>query len=300
MILYPDLWRPLARAWAVLVLALVAGLLGLWWVWDEGQPLEEEYDRMLAEKKLRTGPLPLRQRLEEQRTQNRQLAEDLAHLKKEIGFIRRPPYLVPADHTQPGVYFLKQLDLVQDPLRQRAKELGIGYQEKLGFRPYAGEVPRNADAPYLLDMLQLTRKLAIIPLNTPGSSFPVKDFSIQQPNFNRPPREYGEPKGWMGRPPLMREYPLRLRVTAYLDDIIFILHRFSQFTVGGDDFPLALRGLSITGKNISEKEMNYYLDAEFEVVGMQFLAAEERNPGSRATGGGLGGGPVPVNLGARP
>jgi hypothetical protein len=131
-----------------------------------------------------------------------------------------------------------------------------------------------------MTMLQLTEKAVgiVLAANEP----PLESFAITH--------ERAVETGPAGRPVLLREYPLTLKVRGSLKDILWILHRLSQFEADGKDYPLILRGLVIQSENAKPKDNIQHLDAVFQLAGMQFLTPEERArdphlPGQRALPG---------------
>ena len=278
MNLRPDFSRPLATAWGILAGVLVLCAAVVWWLSDAGdQPQQlataEEEARKLA------GTVDLEKRIAEQKTANATLTQTIERLKAETGMTVVAPFLVPVGNAQPGQYFNEQLAVVQDFCRPKAQRLSIVYQERLGFDKTA-KVPRDEDAPHLLTMLQLTRKAADIILSTKN---PVQSFNITQP------AKRAVVTGPAGRPPLLREYPLRLEVRGALSDLLWILHRLA-LKDGAGDYPLIVRSFRIDSKNINPNDGVQQLDAVFDVAAMQFLTADERaeaaKPGGRSPASG--------------
>ena len=278
MNLRPDFSRPLATAWGILAGVLVLCAAVVWWLSDAGdQPQQlataEEEVRKLA------GTVDLEKRIAEQKTANATLTQTIERLKAETGMTVVAPFLVPVGNAQPGQYFNEQLAVVQDFCRPKAQRLSIVYQERLGFDKTA-KVPRDEDAPHLLTMLQLTRKAADIILSTKN---PVQSFNITQP------AKRAVVTGPAGRPPLLREYPLRLEVRGALSDLLWILHRLA-LKDGAGDYPLIVRSFRIDSKNINPNDGVQQLDAVFDVAAMQFLTADERaeaaKPGGRSPASG--------------
>ena len=270
MNLRPDLRRPMQAAWGVFAGVLVLCLGLIWWLADEGD-LPARLEAARAERAKLAGNVDLAKRITEQEAANLGLAQTIEKLKTDTGMVTVAPFLVPANHPQPGQYFNEQLAAVQDYCRPKAKDRSIAYQERLGFENTA-KVPEDKDAPYLLTMLQLTRKAADIILSTPT---PVVSFSIQQP------LKQAVLTGPAGRPPLLREYPLRLVVRGSLTDLLWILHALAQRN-GTGDYPLIVRKWTIDSKNINPTDEIQQLDATFEVAAMQFLTPTERTEASKA------------------
>lgn len=276
-----ELMRGLRLHWAVLGgLVLVSGLV-LWWLADDGGRGEALAGAQGELAKL-GGTVVLEQRLREQREANEHLRATIETLKARCGFRLAELYKVPAGIPQPGMYFIERMLAVQDALRPKAQARSVQYQERLGFERTA-KVPGVAETPYLLAMLQITEKAAGIVLDNPGEVPPVERFAITQPE--KGPVDTGT----VGRPPLLREYPLRIELRAKLPTVLWILHRLAQVD-GPDDFPLILRNLRIDGRNFQENTEVQSLDAVIEVAAMQFLSPEERRTAGVMPAGGRAGG----------
>ncbi len=279
MNLRPDLRKPLLTAWLVLVgiVLLCAGVL--FWLADAGE-LPKQLESAEAEQLKLKGAVDLQQRIGQQKQANEALRKTIDQLKTATGFTPTAPFVVPPNTPQPGQYFNEQLAAVQDFCRPKAGSRSIQYQERLGFENTA-KVPRDEDAPYLLAMLELTRKAADIILSTPT---PVQSFQITQPF------RMAEITGPAGRPPLLREYPLRLQVRGSLTDLLWILHTLARGDSAGD-YPLIVRGWRIDSKNINPSDEIQQLDAVFDIAAMRYLTTEERaaakNPAPATTGRGL-------------
>ena len=270
MNLRPDLSKPLLTAWAAFggILLLCGGVI--WWLADDGDlptqvtSAEEEVHKL-------SGPVDLAKRITAQEQANQTLVTTIERLKTDTGLTVTAPFLVPANHPQPGQYFNEQLAAVQDFCRPKAQARSIAYQERLGFENTA-KVPRDEDAAYLLTMLQLTRKAADIVLSTPT---PVQSFKISQP------LKQAVLTGPAGRPPLLKELPLRLDVRGSLADLLWILHHLAQREEQGD-YPLIVRSWRIDSKNINPDDGIQQLDAVFDVAAMQFLTKDERDAAAKA------------------
>lgn len=274
-----NLGRELARRqrirWAVLAaLALVCGG-ALWWFSDDGG-LGEALARAEEERRALDGPVVLERRIREQEEANRHLRDTIESLKAGCGFKPAVEFMVPAGHPQAGQYFNERMLWVQDRLRAKAGERRVQYQERLGFERTA-KVPTAAETPYLLAMLQVTDKAGAVILDIPESAKipPVERFAITQP------QRTAVETGAAGRPPLLREYVLRIELRAQLRTILWVLHRLAQVENERDDYPLILRNLKIDGRNFQENAEIQSLDAVIEVAAMQFLTPEERAAAGR-------------------
>lgn len=264
MNLRPDLRKPLLIGWAVLAGAVLLCGAVLLWLGDEGD-LPTQLTAAEADQRKLAGPVDLAKRIAEQEQANTTLVQTIEHLKAETGLVVTAPFLVPPGHPQPGQYFNEQIAAVQDYCRPKAQGRSIAYQERLGFENTA-KVPRDEDAPYLLTMLQLTRKAADVILSTPT---PVQSFKITQP------LKQAMVTGPTGRPPLLREYPLRLEVRGSLTDLLWILHRLANRD-GAGDYPLIVRKWTIDSRNYTPENEIQQLDAVYEIAAMQFLTPTER------------------------
>lgn len=280
MNLRPDFRKPLVTAWLTLGGILLLCLGVLYWLADAGE-LPQHLEAAEAEQRKLKGAVDLQTRIAQQKQANETLRKTIDQLKAGTGFTPVAPFVVPPSTPQPGQYFNEQLAAVQDFCRPKAFNRSIQYPERLGFENTA-KVPRDEDAPYLLAMLQLTRKAADIILSTPN---PVQKFTITQPS------RVSELTGPAGRPPLLREYPLRLEVRGSLTDLLWILHTLAK-SEGAGDYPLIVRGWRIDSKNINPNDEIQQLDAVFDVAAMRFLSDEERaaigkNPAPVTSGRGL-------------
>ncbi len=278
MILSPDLRGPIRKSWGVFAGTLVICGAAVAWLADPGE-LPAQAGAAADKGRAASGPVDLAQRIIEARAANEHLGRTIETLKNGTGFTSVAPFVVPAGHPQPGQYFNEQLIKVQDELRPMARERSLQkYPERLGFE-LTEKVPDDKDAPYLLTMLQLTKKLGLIVLKTPR---PVERFLITQPERS------AIVTGPSDRPPLLREYPLRLEVRASLTDILWIVHQLALVEDGG--YPLVVRGLSVKSSNINPKDDIQQLEAVIEVAGVQFLTEAERTAApARTPVRGLGG-----------
>lgn len=278
MNLRPDLRQPLLTAWAVFVGVALLCALVIWWLSDSGET-PQQLEQAEHERAGLAGNVDLAKRIIEQKQANETLTQTISALKAVSKFAPESPFKVPANTQQPGQYFNEQLAAVQDFCRPKAQGRSIAYQERLGFENTA-KVPSDEAAPYLLAMLQLTRKAADIILSTPS---PVQSFRITQP------LKQAIVTGPAGRPALLREYALKLEVRGSLSDLLWILHRLAQKDED-NDYPLIVRRITIDSKNINPKDNIQQLDAVFEIAAMEFLSDEERaaagKPGAnKATSG---------------
>ncbi len=278
----PDLRKPIMGAAASLAGAvLVAGLL-CWWFLDDGGAAERRTAGKAKVEALR-GDQEFTARLAQQRAANDKLRSTIDSLKTEVGFTIHKDYVVPKGTTQPGYFFRTFFEEVQANLRDRAQSRSVDFDQGLGFET---DVPDDKDVPDLLRSLQLTHKAVGCVLA--GDITRMERFTVT----------HGAPvlAGSSKRPPLLREFPLTLTVTASLPDILWILHRFAVTDAKmKDDYPLALRGLKIASPNQDENQEIQVLEATFDVAAMEFLSEADRakftptGPGALTTSGGTAG-----------
>ncbi len=286
MNLRPDFRKPLAIAWAVFAGVLVVCGLGLWLLADDSELQAGLESARSEQRKLlgaETKAVDLAKRVTEQEKVNRALADTIEQRKAEATLKIVAPFIVPAGTSQPGQYFNEQLAAVQDQFREIAKNRSIPWVDRLGF-PAKPSVPADRDAPRLLTLLQITRKVTGIVLKT---KTPIESFSLTQVRNGQPLLT-----GPAGRPPLLQEYQLRLGVKASLPNILEIAYKLSQRDPV-DDFPLVV-SYAIESNNLKPDNDIQTLDAVFDVAAMRFLSPEERivaakgGPvGTAAGGGGL-------------
>jgi hypothetical protein len=298
----PDLSIEQRNSWLVLGGAAVVVLGVLWYVWDGSAPLAEQVEqrRLDIVKSSGSAKQDMRQHVEQQRQANDELRRTIENLKGKSGFEVLERFTIPKSEPQPGYYFKRRFIEVRQALREKAKLRSITYDENIGFGS-DDKVPDDAQAPYLMAMLQLTEKAITIAITTPGQ---LESMSIA----HGPAIETGPEN----RPVLLREYPLELKVHGTLKDILWILHRLSEVDGAGasadarpapalgagaagpaaapagkpappagagaaHDYPLILRGLTIQSENVKPTDSISQLDATFRIAGMQFLAPEERD-----------------------
>lgn len=272
----PDLTSPRRAGLAALAAALVAaGAMG-WYGWQDQPEIAARLEEAQKAARKIEGREPLRQRVDRQREANVELEKNIAELKKGTGFVRAPAYTIPPDEREPGKRFLNRFIEVRQQLRDKADARRIERDERLGFPP-DDRVPPDADAQELMDMLQLTEKALLVVLAAPD---PVERFDI---GHGRP-----EETGPVDRPPLLKEYPLTLRVRGSLKTILWILHRYGQRSEG--DYPLILRGLSIKSDNSRARDDVQQLDATFQLAAMSYIAEAIRAPAATKPAAGTGGG----------
>ena len=262
----PLLLRERLMAWGGLAGALILSGLACWWAADDGTAAAAAAAAS-AEVAQAKGPVSLVARKRDQEQANKELSESLDALRHAVGFTVGRDFRVPANTVQPGLYFNEQFLVVQDRLRAKAHDRNIRFQDRLGFERIE-KVPPAEQAEHLLIMLQLTERAAQAVIDTPANIIPVASFAIVQvkpcPVLTGP----------TGRPPLLQEYPLQVKLQAKLTTILWILHRLAH-NEGEGSYPLVVRSLVIDSKNLDPKD-DLVLDATIEVAGMRFLSAEER------------------------
>lgn len=318
----PDLSREQRIGWSVCggAIAVAVGLV-LWandWG-DSHATLDKERTAIERE----NAGQPLNRLIARQRQANDALRQTIDRLKTQNGFAIEPVFQVPgSDPTyarQPGKYFYDVLFPATEKLDERRKAIGIvEYDRYLGFGtgpnvPPNRDVPPDANATYLLTMLQLRLKAAVIALQIEP---PLDRIAFDQVQV--PPSLKQLETGPENRPPLLREWPMTLSVRGSLRSITQLLYRLSQFPsadatptpapwlrdrnalldelgkLGTREFqftayPLVTTGFAINSKNRTAKDRSQQLDATFQLAGMQFIADAERGPAAAPSGrGGTG------------
>ncbi len=271
MIIEPG--RAAVVGWATLGGTAALMALVLWQVADDGATAKALAESRKSLKQIQ-GSEPIEHRIAAEKDAVEELRRTIDVLKKRTGFTVLRQYRVPIDDQdeklrQPGYFFKQRLVAVRDAVRRKAFNKSITFDEALGFDT-SDKVPPDADAEYLLTMLQLTEKAAHIVLDTPN---PVTSFAFTRQPEHRKAIETGP----LSRPILVREYPMELKVVGGLEDILWILHRLSQVDSNrAGDYPLILQGLSIDSQNLTQRDEISQLTAVFRIAGMQFLSDEER------------------------
>lgn len=255
--------------------ALLAALLGaggmVWWTWSDQPAVDERLAAARDASAKIAGKEPLKARVARQRAANVELRANIAELKAQAGFTTAERFKVPPTENEKGKFFLNRFVDVRQALREKAVARRIESDERLGFPP-DDKVPADDEAQTLLDMLQLTEKALTVVLAAPD---PVEWFDIS----------HGKPyeTGPVSRPPLLKEYPLTLKLRGSLKTVLWILHSYG--TRSESDYPLILRGLTITSSNNRVRDDVQQLEATFELAGMAFLAETGRTPGQAAPRG---------------
>ncbi|MBA3707843.1 MAG: hypothetical protein H0W83_03360 [Planctomycetes bacterium] len=297
----PDVKKETRAGWLVLAAAVLVSALIVWWFsQDDGSGNQLSVAR--AQHESMKGPELFTTVLDKQRSANDELRKTIEDLKGELNIQPDPIYTLPAvlpNGEHKSEFFTRQRYFTRDALRHLAESRSIPFNEDLGFSA-GDETPPDKEAPFLLTMLQLTEKAARIAFSTPGA--PITKFEISHGVETL--------TGPAGRPPLVREFPLKMEVTGTLQDVLWILHAFSQIKTSEPDkpkdFPLILQHLRIKGSNEKPKDQIQLVEATFDIAGMRYLSEEERGgkAGSRATGTSRGPAPGPQrpqdNTGARP
>ena len=258
----PDLSSSARGGLVALLAAVLAGGALVWWQWSD-QPAVDE--RLAAAREAAAkvkGSEPLRERVARQKAANVELRANIAELKAQAGFSTKIEFKVPDSENEKGKFFLNRFVDVRQALREQAQRRRIESDERLGFPP-DDKVPPAEEAQQLLDMLQLTEKALSVVLAAPD---PVEWFDIA----------HGRPydTGPVSRPPLLKEYPLTLKVRGSLKTVLSILHSYG--TRNEKDYPLILRGLTIASANNRVRDDVQQLEAVFELAGMAFLADTTR------------------------
>jgi hypothetical protein len=195
---------------------------------------------------------------------------------------------------QKGYYFRLVYDIAVEYLQARARNMRIQeYDTELGFKFPDGRVFSEEEAQEELIRLQLTVRAMMLALSTPDR---LQEIKIIHGDIIE--------TGPVSRPPLLREYPFKIRVKGSLKDILWLLHQYSADQVPTDTvddwnkliahvqrnlkrdielvrredhFPLILTGMKINSENSEPRDHIEQLEAEFELAGMQFLSEAERS-----------------------
>ncbi len=265
----PDLSSAQRGGIAAMCAAILIGGGMAWWMWSDQPVADERLEAARTAAEKIKGKEPLRDRVERQRAANVELLANIAELKKQAGFTVAERFKVPPGEREPGKFFLNRFVEVRQNLREKAQRQRIESDERLGFPP-DDRVPPDGEAQPLLDMLQLTEKALTVVLESPD---PVEWFDITHGKTYE--------TGPASRPALLSEYPLTLKVRGSLKTVLSILHRFGTRAEG--DYPLILRGLTISSANTKARDDVQQLEAVFELAGMTFLADAGRDPAAAAT-----------------
>jgi hypothetical protein len=263
----PDVKKEEQTGWLVLAGSAVIALIALWIISDGGE-LAEQAEQ--AHGKLAVGGREdMAVHVERQVEANQELRNTIEQLKGQTDFILADEFVIRPEERQPGYFFKRKFVEVRERLRNKAEARRIAYDQNIGFGADPA-VPPDEQAPYLLTMLQLTEKVVGIAFDT---DIPLESLAVS----HGPAVDTGP----VDRPVLLREYPLRLEVRGGLKDILGILHRISQTDPPGQDgkrrdYPLILRGFSITSENATPKDDISQLDAVFDLAAMRFISEEER------------------------
>ena len=263
------------------------------------------------------GPEPMLVHIERQKLANANLLDTIEDLKKATGFPDATYFTITdadrATRDHAASIFLRKLDIVQDECEHQAQNFSLRHwsENSLGF-PEVAKVPSDAEVPYLMTMLQLTRRAARICFSTPPLSRntdPIKD--IQFTHELKPEK----PTGPDGRPPLLTEYPLTIKFTASLTEAMWILWRFSvgqvddvsqpadpteriEDDIDPNPYPFLLESFSVTSPVIEETDVED-LDHSFITVTMRVAAVKFVSQQARS-GLGVAPGPAQPRPGAQP
>lgn len=262
----PDVKKEEQTGWLVLAGSVVVTLIVLWFISDGGE-LAEAAEQAQAALSV-GGREDMAVHVERQVEANGELRKTIEALKSQTDFVLADEFVIPATERQPGYFFKRKFVEVRERLRDKAEARRITYDQNIGFGADPA-VPPDEQAPYLLTMLQLTEKIVGIAFD---SERPLESLSVSHgPAIDTGPET---------RPALVREYPLKLEVRGGLKDILQILHRISQIDPAKDgkrsDYPLILRGFSITSENATPKDDIQQLEAVFDLAAMRFISEEER------------------------
>jgi hypothetical protein len=269
-------------AWSVLGGVALIGLIVLSAMSGDGETAAALESAKLAHAQL-TGDEKIKDRIAEQRRANERLKKTIEDLKAQVGF--QPKIAIVG---QKGEYFSVARSHVREAITQKAKVLSMEIDTYLGFgaaknQEWVRKLPTEDEVDFLLAMLQLTEKAALIA--TAPSTDPLAKMFIK--HDNKP--IVTKPKGG---DPLMREYPITVEVQGSLTTILEILHKLSikdselKSEIDSKinmDYPLVLTKLTINSSKAKAKDGIQQLDATFNLAGMEFLSEAERT-GAPGTG----------------
>nr|MBA3687096.1 hypothetical protein [Planctomycetota bacterium] len=273
-----DVHREALQGWLVFAGAVVVAIITIWLVSDRGE-LEQRIATL--EGAVPVGGKRLSEHVADQRRANADLRTTIDVLKDQVGFSLEKAF--PDQQifqSNPGFFFQTERDKAIDTLFKRAQEKGIAdYDRYIGFGtaervPPPSAPPSREDAPNLLRVLQLTEKAVKICLETPT---PLQKL-IVEPHGNAIRSTVVTPAG---RPPLLREYELKLKIRGTLKDILWILHRLSpgrdsSQEKSGQEYPLVLKHLRLSSDNRAPGQTIQQLDLEMTLAGMEFIAEDNR------------------------
>jgi hypothetical protein len=275
----------------VLTCVAVVCLIGLWVISDGGE-LADRAENMGASVTAR-GKEDMATHVERQRQANDDLRSTIELLKNQTAFVLFDKFNIPPNERQPGGFFNERFIEVREKLREIAYAKRIDYDQNMGFDAKEA-VPSDESARFLLTMLQVKEKVVGIALETP---MPLEKIRVT----HAPAIQTGP----VTRPALVREYPITLQVRGGHQDILWILHRISQVhePKPGEkrqDYPLILRGLTITSENATPKDNIPQIEAVFDLAAMKFLTEEERALDPLASQSSFGGEPRVGASGGKP
>lgn len=230
-----------------------------------------------------------------QRAENELLNKNLAELKQGVGFTVKREFEVPEEEMaysrQPGLFFHDRRNETIQKLDNRAHEKGIaewdkhlGFASSLGGVP-SGQPPPNEEADDLLLLLQVTKRVVSICLETPTPLVQIKVLPHSLLASNGDTAKLVRTVSPVGRPPLFREYPVSLTLKGTLSDILWVVHRLSPGVDEAErDFPLVLKAFTLTSDNVDLGKPIPQLSITLTVAGISFLTDKERSAASVATG----------------
>jgi len=294
----PNVIKEQRNGWLALACAFILSSVCVGWysldsdLTDRLAGAKEQYRKL-------HGPEPMLVHIARQKLANANLLDTIEDLKKGTGFPDATFFTITAADRASGEHdasiFLKKFYQVQDECEQQAKNFSLKNwsESSLGF-PESGKMPSDAEVPYLMTMLQLTRRAARICFSTPPLSRntdPIKD--IQFTHGLKPEK----PTGPDGRPPLLTEYPLTIKFTASLTETMWILWRFSVGQVDDssqpadpterieDDldpnpYPFLLESFSVTSPVIEETDADdlahSFISVTMRVGPVKFVSQQTR------------------------
>jgi cell division protein FtsB len=296
----PVLSRQRRISYGILAGSVVLGLL-VWWLFTGEARLGEQLQRVASQYRQRqsASQIPLTALLEQQQAANQRLVEVVESLKEETGLKRLEPFIVPDNYREGAGFYLKRTyDLVRENLYQQSLNRRIDqYDRDLGFDLEGATVSPDMARENLV-FLQLTARAALLALSAPDG-FQSIQVTHGQPVVTGPG----------SRPPLLREYPIRLQLVGSLKDTLWLLHQLGSDRPEDDSWqrwvaflvdiqeqndlgrvvrptddqhaPLVVYGLQVDSSEADAVEQVSQLSVTIDLAGMLFIPEEQRAGTSR-------------------
>jgi hypothetical protein len=313
----PDIKREQRNGWLVLGAIAALSVISLgWYSYDD--PLAAKLESAKADYAKLHGPEPMSIHIKRQRQANQTLNQTIEELKHDSEAPAAEYFTITEKDLKSGEHeksiFNARYSAVRDECDEQARNFGLRNWEQhsnLGFSEKE-QLPSDEDAPYMLTMLQLTRRAARICFSSPPGDEPdpIKSLDfIHEPMQRRP-------TGPAGRPAMLTEFPLTVSFSATLPQTMWILWRF---TVGKVDelqqpskpedriedhkrlddngsprpwddgaYPFILQGITIKSPETEELKPNvtpnFYLTVTLHLAAMRFVSAATRDLPGAAVG----------------